>query len=338
MENRMSVEQANKELVKELWRALDASENADVASHFAPDFKWTGMAPIDGSKGFESYMAEFWTPFRKSFGPFQRDIHILLAGESNASPDGTGSEGHWVGATGYFVGTQQSSFLGIPADEQPVRIRWGEFLKIVDAQIVDAQFQLDLVDWCEQRGINLLPKPRGASHVYPAPTAVDGVQTVRADADATAQTLALGRALIYDGLNEFDQDNLESMGMRAFFHENLKWYGPGGIGACLSMSEFEELHQAPWLVAFPDRKVQGLESLFAEGNFVAGSGVAGVIASHTGPYLGYPPKNAQFGISGLDFWLRTGNKFTENWVFVDMIKMFADMGYDLLAPLRTQPD
>ena len=164
------------------------------------------------------------------------------------------------------------------------------------------------------------------------------MQTGRADADTTAQTLALGRALIYDGLNEFDQDNLESMGMRAFFHENLKWYGPGGIGACLSMSEFEELHQAPWLVAFPDRKVQGLESLFAEGNFVAGSGVAGVIASHTGPYLGYPPKHAQFGVSGLDFWLRTDNKFTENWVFVDMIKMFADMGYDLLAPLRAQPD
>ena len=335
----MNIPQSNKELVLRLWRDLDAANTAEIARYFAPNFHWMGMAPIHGLTGSEAYLAEFWNPFRKSFGAFWRETHILIAGLSNATPEGQGDEGQWVGATGYFIGTQTSPFLGIPARAEQVRIRWGEFLKVEAGQIADVQFQLDLVDWCEQLGINLLPKPRGASHVFPAPTAVNGVLTETASAgtearEATAKSLALGRALIYDGLNEFDQEGLESMGMRAFFHENLKWYGPGGIGACLSMREFEELHQEPWLIAFPDRKVRGLESLFAEGNFVAGSGVAGVIACQSGPYLGHPAKGAQFGISGLDFWLRTGDKFTENWVFVDMIKMFADMGYDLLARLR----
>ena len=41
------------------------------------------------------------------------------------------------------------------------------------------------------------------------------------------------------------------MGMAGYFHNNLKWYGPGGIGACLSLREFETLHQAPWLRPFP---------------------------------------------------------------------------------------
>jgi hypothetical protein len=42
----------------------------------------------------------------------------------------------------------------------------------------------------------------------------------------------------------------------------------------------------------------------------------------------------------LDFWLRQGDKFTENWVFVDMIDLFAQMGQDLFAQLhrRAQPD
>ena len=36
-------------------------------------------------------------------------------------------------------------------------------------------------------------------------------------------------------------------------------HGPGGIGACLSLREFEDNHQQPWLDAFPDRKVQNLD-------------------------------------------------------------------------------
>lgn len=45
--------------------------------------------------------------------------------------------------------------------------------------------------------------------------------------------------------------------MRSF--PDLQWYGPGGIGACPSFEEFENLHQRPWLVAFPDRQVQDLD-------------------------------------------------------------------------------
>ena len=55
IENRKGVEQSCKELVKEIWRALGVNENADAATHFAPGFKWTGMAP---TKGFKSYIAE----------------------------------------------------------------------------------------------------------------------------------------------------------------------------------------------------------------------------------------------------------------------------------------
>ena len=149
--------------------------------------------------------------------------------------------------------------------------------------------------------------------------------------EETAQSMELGRALIFGGLNTFDESDLSSMGMARFFHPNIKWYGPGGIGACLSLAEFETLHQRPWLEAFPDRKVMHLESLFAEDRMVAASGPKGVVATHTGPYLGHPASTAHLEVSGLDFWLRTDGQFTENWVFVDMIHLFSQMGVDLFA-------
>jgi hypothetical protein len=51
------------------------------------------------------------------------------------------------------------------------------------------------------------------------------------------------RRFVFDGLNSYDQSKLESMGMANFFQPDVRWYGPGGIGACLSLKEFEELHQ-----------------------------------------------------------------------------------------------
>jgi hypothetical protein len=36
-------------------------------------------------------------------------------------------------------------------------------------------------------------------------------------------------------------------------------------------------------------------------------------------------------VNGLDFWRREGDRFTENWVFVDMLHLFRQFGVDLLA-------
>jgi len=114
----------------------------------------------------------------------------------------------------------------------------------------------------------------------------------------------------------------------------VKWYGPGGIGACLNFREFEELHQRPWLVAFPDRRVQDLTALIAEDAYTGAPGWAGVIATHTGPYLGTPASHRRVEINGLDWWKRDGEKYVENWVFVDMIHLFRQFGVDLMARMQ----
>ena len=183
----------------------------------------------------------------------------------------------------------------------------------------------------QQAGCNPLPPSRGIDGVYSPPASSDGVQTGSADSSVTDNSLDHIRRFIFDGLNAYDESDLTSMGMARWFDPQVKWYGPGGIGACMSFKEFEELHQAPWLVAFPDRQVQDLTALFAEGVYSGGPGWAGVRATHHGPYLGVPATGNRLEINGLDWWKRDGDRYVENWVFVDMIHLFGQMGVELLS-------
>ncbi|QUJ75438.1 ester cyclase [Sulfitobacter albidus] len=327
----MDINQQNKATARALWAALDADPASAVPllSHVA---HWQGPAPVGLQTSGAAIVERMFAPFHAALEGLTRQTHIFTAGVSQASEAGTGDGAYWVAGTGYYTGRATAPVFGIPATDTPLRIRWGEFLRFdAEGRITHAQTIWDLVDWLDQIGHPVLPRPRGAAHVFPAATAYDAVLHDVQDAEETAASMALGRGLIFGGLNSFDKADLKSMGMADYFHPNLKWYGPGGIGACLSLAEFETLHQQPWLIAFPDRKVMHLESLFAEGRIVAASGPMGVVAHQTGPYLGHAPSGKPVDVSGLDFWLRTGGQFTENWVFVDMIHLFAQMGVDLLA-------
>ncbi len=338
----MHSNQANKARVREYWAAMDsatAEELPAVAAAYLPErFRWNGPAPLGEIIGPVALTEQVLAPLKRAIPDLKRQTHLFMGGQSVEHVDSDARDAFWVAGTGYLTGTAIDSFLGIPATSQPLRIRWSEFIRFKGDVMVESQVILDFVDWFEQIDLPVLPRTRGASHVFPVATGFDGELDAPQSAEQTAQTLRLGHDLLYGGLNGFDQDNLASMGMADFFHPNLKWYGPGGIGACLSFTEFEQFHQQPWLMAFPDRKVVGLESLFAEGRLLASSGVAGVTATHTGTYLGQPASGASLKISGIDFWLRSGGQFTENWVFVDMIDLFAQMGVDLFERMAVLRD
>lgn len=334
----MSDIQKAKARVRALWAAVDAASEGDMAGvaaqHLAADFHWQGFAPFTETHGPDAYAAEYLAPFRAAFPDYTRQIHIFCAGYSNGRRKGDEDGALWVGATGYLIGQSAASFVGIPATSKTLRLRWAEFYRIEDGGIVQCQHQIDLIDWFEQIGRPVLPPPTGVAHVWPAPTGYDGDLTGNHDADAAAKSLALGRDLVFGGLNKFDRSDLSSMGMARFFHPNIKWYGPGGIGACLSLDEFTTLHQEPWLVAFPDRAVQDLSNLFAEDRMVASSGWAGVIGHHSGPYQGHAGTGNEIRVNGIDFWLREGDVFTENWVYVDFVHLFSQMGVDLMARMK----
>ncbi len=330
--------QRNKSAAMAYWQAVDASDPQTLAkataAHLSAAHRWSGPAPFPTLEGPHALAEEFLAPLRRAIPDLRRETHMFFGGRSNGRVDGSGDGRMWVCGTGYLTGHARSPFIGIPAGPRTLRLRWAEFLRFEDGEIVETQMLIDFIDWFEQLGLAVLPRSTGAPFVYPAPTAYDGVILDRREKDEGKASLRLGRDLIFGGLNAFDSSDLASMGMRRFFHDNIKWYGPGGIGACLSLREFEDFHQKPWLVAFPDRRVQDLDSLFAEDRLVGSSAWAGVRATHAGPYLGEGASGKPIVVNGIDFWFRSGDRFTENWVYVDMVHLFAQMGVDLMERMR----
>ncbi len=335
----IELNQTNKRLVWEFWRDLEAAGHggaidvASIAMH--NDVEWSGPDPIGRLHGVEAFASDFWQPLLHSFPDMTRQTHVFFGGESNGRIDGDLSlDGHmWATGTGLLTGTFANDYLTIPATGGQVTIPWGEFCRLADGVIVDVYFLIDLVELMRQAGYEVLPPNRGADGIYPSPDATDGIMLGVQNQETSRHSLEHIRRFIFDGLNAYDQTELESMGMADFFDPGIRWYGPGGIGACLSVKEFEDFHQRPWLAAYPDRRVQDLDALFAEGAYSGGSGWAGVKATHTGPYLDSPATGNQIEFNGLDWWKREGEMYVENWVFVDMVHLFRQLGVDLFERL-----
>jgi predicted ester cyclase len=325
--------QQNKQLVWDFWQSLQTSDSqqieAAVHQTLSEDNAWHGPDPINHLRGVDAFVADYWQPLLHSFPDLKRQTHIFIGGKSNGRIDGL-QDGHmWVSGTGYFNATFANDYLTIPATKKEVNIRWGEFCRIERGKIVETYVLLDFIDLMQQAGFQVLPPSRGVDGVYPPPRAKDGILLEAQDEQTSAYTLDHIRRFIFDALNSYDQSALKSMGIGDYFHPDVQWYGPGGIGACLSLQEFEDNHQRHWLRAYPDRQVQDLDALIAEGPYSGGPGWAGVLATHTGDYLDAKATNKPVEFNGLDFWKLENDRYIENWVFVDMVHLFRQFGIDL---------
>jgi predicted ester cyclase len=330
--------QKNKDNVWNFWQELDTAKS-DIIANILDDYTsdntaWTGPHPINQLNGVDEINSQFWQPLLQSFPDIKRETFIFFGGQSNGRVDGKGDGREWVCGLGYFTGTFQKDWLTIPANGKEIQIRWSEFCRLENSKIVETYILLDIPDVMRQAGFPVLPPDRGAVGLWPPPQACDGILRKEQDNQETEQSQQLIRAMIYDGLNSFDESELESMGMAQFFHPELQWYGPSGIGGCRSLQEFEDFHQKHWLHAFPDRQVQDLDSLFSEGQYMGASGWAGVIATHTGQYLDVSTTNNEIRFNGIDIWLREGGSLVENWVFVDMIDLYRQFGIDLFERMK----
>ncbi|MEH6609089.1 MAG: ester cyclase [Halioglobus sp.] len=334
--------QNNKRIVWDWWQALEGSADANLdataSSAMSDKVAFFGPDPINTLHGPSEFLNDFWRPLLHSFPDLKRQTHIFFGGHSNGRRDGDLSVdgGMWVTGTGYLTGTFKEDYLGIPATGAEVNIRWGDFYRMENGKILEVYCLLDFIDLMQQANIHVLPPSLGIDGDYPGPKSTDGIMLDAQNDLVSAYSLEHIRQFIYEGLNGFDESNLKSMGMADYFHPDLKWYGPGGIGACYSFREFEKFHQIQWLQAFPDRQVQDLTALLAEGHYSGGPGWAGVTATHSGEYKGASATGNALEINGLDWWKRDGEEYIENWVFVDMVHLFRQFGVDLFARMRDQ--
>ena len=319
----------NKERIfKYLQDIVRAHESpAAMRAYFSDDVLWQGCAPFDTQQGIESVWATLWQPLQHSFVRMRRRIDILLGGECEGED--------WVASTGYIVGDFQRDWLGISATGRETLIRYGEFYQLEHDKIVKAYVILDLIEVMQQAGCDPLPPSRGISGFVPPPRTADGILIDQQPTVESTKTFQIAYEMLFQGMNRFDQEHKETMRFPSYWHENMHWFGPAGIGTTRNLKEFEDNHQLPWLRAFPDRRVVWESPMFGDGHYAATAGWREVVTTHTGPFLGNPATGERIECRVMDFWRREADLLSENWVLIDIIDMFRQFGVDLFARLPT---
>jgi predicted ester cyclase len=294
---------------------------------YHPDVSWHGPHPINDHSGSEAVIEQFWRPFIKAFPDMERRDDIFICGSFK--------NGSWVGATGHYTGTFLNDWLGIPATGGVINIRYGEFSKIENDRVTEVYIILDLLDvmrqaLCWPKGLPFAP---GLADRVPGPTTADGFDLAPADPAESAHSLVRVEAMI-KGLMEYDQKTLQSMAQERFWHPQMMWYGPAGIGTSRALKGFQDVHQRAFLTAFPDRIGGDHKARLGDGAYVGSTGWPSVRATHLGPWLGVPATNRRISMRVMDFWRREGELLRENWVFIDQIDLLLQMDFDVMAQFK----
>ena len=86
----------------------------------------------------------------------------------------------------------------------------------------------------------------------------------------------------------------------------------------------------------PDRVGSGTEgNLFADGAYVGFTAWPGMhmTISNDG-WLGIAPANQKITMRSLDFWRCEDGLIKENWVLIDLLDIYAQIGVDVFARMR----
>ena len=134
------------------------------------------------------------------------------------------------------------------------------------------------------------------------------------------------------------QGGAEVMEMPRFWHEKMSWYGPAGIGTGRGISGFRHWHQMPFLGGMPDRGAYVADityHFFGDNDYAAVTGWPNMLQTltHDG-WLGLAPSNQKLEMRSLDFWRLENGKIRENWVTVDLLHVYDQLGVDVFKRMR----
>lgn len=304
--------------------------NSDVISQFLSHAcLWHGFEPLRHLTGYQEIWSRFWQPLFSAMPDLLRRPYHFIGGHF--------AGGNWVCGTGDFIGSFVKDWhleqTTIPANGQTVHFRFGEFCRIEEDKIVEIRILVDLIDLLRHVGIQLVLGDYGRSLWIPGPSTGDGVLLDTQDPAESAKTLDLVEMMIFGGLNKYDGMNQDSQGLELYWHQNMVWHGPAGIGSSFGMGEFKKNAQGPIVNAFPDRKGVGHVARIAEGRYAASTGWPSLAGTHLNDYLDWPATGDRIGWNIMDFWRRDGEKLIENWVMIDLIDAAKASKVDLLGRL-----
>lgn len=289
------------------------------------DTVWDVAFPINRLEGIDAVLEGLILPLRKSLTHIRRRDEIFIGGRNRRG------SGEWVASITHYVGNFEAPLFGILPSHQLVFLRSGEFYHIEDGRIAEAKLIIDFLDLMRQAGHMPLPSILGNEMLFPGPATHDGVLPDKPE--QSEKSLDVVEAMLAD-LHAFDPETQSSKGQtgeNGYWHDDMLWYGPAGIGSNYRWEGFVKDHRRSFLQAFPDRKGGNHYCRIGDGNYAAVSGWPSMTMTHQGDYLGVKATGRKLTLRVMDFYRLDAGKIMENWVLLDYLDLFRQMGVDLLA-------
>lgn len=319
---------------------------AALAAVASPDCQWRAAHPMNEHGDPGAALAAIWTPLKRACPDLERRDTIFVAGVYLGRA--------YVAAVGHYCGTMRGDWLGIPATNKTLYLRYGEVWELgSDGRAVQANLLWDVADVMRQAGVWPLAPSLGVEQMWPGPLTADGVRLAPSDPviarDSLEQTLRMHKALSeFDDPGQLSRAALIAMPQRDHWHPKMMWYGPAGIGTTRGLDGFVDGHQLPFRVAFhrPQgsfaqvtaeraRHGAGHYIRIGDGPYSVTGGWPSVYAVHAGGgFCGLPPTGRAVTMRVMDFYLHHEGLIRENWVPLDMLHLLAQMGVDPLARMH----
>ena len=279
--------------------------------------------PVNQLVGRQAVIDGFYRPLRAALHQTRRRDEIFISG-ANRRDFG----GEWISSVTHYVGNFNAPLYGVRPHHALAFLRSGEFYQIKDGKINLARLIPDFIDLMRQARRLPLTEMLGTEMLFPGPATHDGVMPVIGDGEASLDVV---EGMLGD-LHVFDPANFESKsqtGEDGYWHDDMLWYGPCGIGSNYRWEGFVKDHRESFLRAFPDRKGGNHYCRIGEGNYAAVSGWPSMTMTHKGDYLGIKATNKAMTLRVMDFYRVADNKIMENWVLLDYGQLFLQMGFDI---------
>ncbi|MFZ1814362.1 MAG: ester cyclase [Rhizobiaceae bacterium] len=269
-----------------------------------------------------------YVPLYEAMPDLERRDMIVMAG---TTPEGE----HWIGCMGNYMGTFTKPFLGIPPTGHLAHMRYHEFFRVGDGRITQVQAIWDIPELMMQADAWPMAPQLGAFLCTPAPQSGDGL-SVEGDGQAALDHVI---AMLTDLCKHPADPDPAVMNLEKYWHPRFNWYGPAGIGTGRGIYGFRNWHQIPFLGAMPDRKLDAMGDLLshwvAQGEYVCETGWPNMRLTLTGDgWMGIAPAGREVLLKSLDFWRLEDGLIRENWVLVDLLDLYSQIGVDVLARMR----
>lgn len=322
----------NKEKIHQLSKLqynFDATNvRAFLTSLFAENAKVQLCFPFEDLEGGKGLFDSALKPLSEAIPDLERRDTIIMSG-----PTDKGEE--WVGCCGYYCGTFKYPWLDIPPTGHMVSMRFHEFYKFENGKVIEFQGIWDIPELMMQAKAWPMVPSLGREWHVPGPASQDGLSLTPRNSSISehAQQVVTDMCV---ALGNYASGGVEAMQLEKYWHPRCSWYGPSGIGTARTISGFRNWHQIPFLNGLPDRVGDPHAGhVFADGNYTAFTAWPGMYMTVSGSgWLGIAPGDQKISMRSLDFWRVENDLIRENWVLIDMLSVYHQLGVDVLARMR----